>query len=70
MVMKPSPTIIKIGTFPACEQTLHFRDVEGSHARETRERRREKGAALAGSLAARLRLPLRNRELARGYKIS
>lgn len=65
-MMIPSPTMIKIETFPACEQTLHFRDVERSHARETRERRREKGVALAYSLAARFSLPLRNRELARG----
>lgn len=47
-MMKPSPTMIKIGTYPACEQTLHFRDVERIHARETRERRREKGGGARG----------------------
>lgn len=65
-MMIPSPTMIKIETFSACEQTLHFRDVERSHARETRERRREKGGGARVFFAARFSLPLRNRELARG----
>ena len=65
-MMIPSPTMIKIETFPACEQTLLL----GMLREVTRERHAKgdarKGVALAYSLAARFSLPLRNRELSRG----
>ena len=60
--------MIKIETFPACEQTLHFRDVERSHARETRERRREKGGGILLRLGLAYHFEIES--LLAGYKIS
>ena len=48
MTMQPSLTVLKIEKFLACEQDLHQRDIEKSHAQVARESkvRGKKGRAL------------------------